>query len=867
MSLRCLAAGGVLSPPPRRSPCLAAQAAFLGGSAPLSPHPPPRAHPSRLRAAATDAEGRRYTSRERKGEPSSAPPPPPPPPPPPRLSSPTAPALRSRGVADGAARLFTASIKACDNGGALLSLAALHGASFNAINASAALSRLAKLQPVESWKGDARTSALVARAGELLGSMEGQALANTLWAVSKLGVSPEWLPAWVAASERYLQSMKAQELSSCIYALATLQHSPGQRWMDVFWRASLPVLNPTSVGAERFTAQAIANVAWSLAKLGHSPGHEWATRCWAGVARSLESFSPQNLANFLWGTAGWGVDPPNPHSFSVLWSVSPAILRAAPLPHLASILHGVAALLPTSDAFPSPPRPEWFRELESRGTQCLLDSPPPPSLAPRDAANLAWGFATLRRRPRTSFLRPFLSASQLSLPECTPIELSALVWGIGELGVAPGGAWLRAWCARATSLGARSFGEREAANSVWGLSVLFCLGHIDAQSTAIGAAFRCLWDRWQHLLIDDLENASLASRREIRHKGLQTYHEVATALLVPPPPPPLPPLLRDDPSHPHAFAHAPTCDLLFPGAAAEAGEDAAARRARHERLGGPAARAWRSDRAPPPPPPSRPSASSRRAPASSSSAAAVSASQASARTRREVGRLLASMRAVQPRRVPRRRAFYPQPASPSGDDVTGDGSIELCVVCPTSLRRVDVASYRGLRTKPRPTAGAVAPAVAAAAQVAIVVDAPHRFIRNARWEVRGHNGGVERSGSGGDDDESGGSGSDGDTPDAHPSPSPSSPPLSSSLPSPPPSSSGSHLSVLSTAPDASTDAYGNSRDPRLGATVLRDAALAAAGWALAVVRVPEWARLKSDAEKRIYLKEALKRGLGAAARR
>ena len=80
----------------------------------------------------------------------------------------------------------------------MLKLVASSLLDFNYINVSAALSKLAKLQPVGRWKSDERTHRLVARAGELLGEMEGQALANSLWACAKMGIITfDWLPHWL----------------------------------------------------------------------------------------------------------------------------------------------------------------------------------------------------------------------------------------------------------------------------------------------------------------------------------------------------------------------------------------------------------------------------------------------------------------------------------------------------------------------------------------------------------------------------------------------------------------------------------------------------------------------------------------------
>lgn len=134
---------------------------------------------------------------------------------------------------------------------------------FNYINASAALAKLAKLRPIERWKDDARTQLLVARAGELLGEMEERRLTNSVWACSKLGIAPAWLPQWVELTARKLRTMNAQGLSNSVYALGGLGYHPSDAWLRTFYTASLDM--------SEFNAQDLANNPYSLALLKEVP--------------------------------------------------------------------------------------------------------------------------------------------------------------------------------------------------------------------------------------------------------------------------------------------------------------------------------------------------------------------------------------------------------------------------------------------------------------------------------------------------------------------------------------------------------------------------------------------------------------------
>lgn len=118
---------------------------------------------------------------------------------------------------------------------------------------------------MSSWAADARTTALVARAGELLHLMVGWGLANTLWAVAKLGLAPKWVGFWVELTRDKLAGFSTQELSNSIYALGQLDHHPGKPWMEAFWGASLsvlrrPVAAPDGDGAAPFKTQEMANI-------------------------------------------------------------------------------------------------------------------------------------------------------------------------------------------------------------------------------------------------------------------------------------------------------------------------------------------------------------------------------------------------------------------------------------------------------------------------------------------------------------------------------------------------------------------------------------------------------------------------------
>ena len=240
---------------------------------------------------------------------------------------------------------LTTSISGCLSGEELLLLVEQHLTAFNYINASAALTKLAKLHPVEQWNNDARTQLLLVRAGELLDKMGGRQLANSAWACSKLGVTPAWLPRWVELTTRELGTMKPQELSNSVYALGGFCHSPGDAWLRAFYTASLDM--------SAFNPQALSNILYSLALLKEVPDALWTDAFWSASKEKMAKFKPQQLSNIVWAAASLGVPPPADWMIH-FWNASKSAETADFIPqYLSNIIWAAAAIgqeiVPPSD--------------------------------------------------------------------------------------------------------------------------------------------------------------------------------------------------------------------------------------------------------------------------------------------------------------------------------------------------------------------------------------------------------------------------------------------------------------------------------------------------------------------------------------
>lgn len=65
-----------------------------------------------------------------------------------------------------------------------------------------------------------------------LGALSAMELAKLLWALATLDVHPpqRWLAAFMAAAEQRVARFDAESLAECIWALDKLDSSPGRRW-------------------------------------------------------------------------------------------------------------------------------------------------------------------------------------------------------------------------------------------------------------------------------------------------------------------------------------------------------------------------------------------------------------------------------------------------------------------------------------------------------------------------------------------------------------------------------------------------------------------------------------------------------------
>ena len=241
---------------------------------------------------------------------------------------------------------LTVRIKECKNSGDFLQLLLQHGPSFNHIHVGAAWSKL-KSMPRGGDRGTrielvrmlqeltesqmpkmngravanilhaiAKTKAadtasmkqlvqkLMAKAASIPQRFQPQNVANTVWALAKMGVTPEagLLRAMQGRATAVAGEFDPQEVANTVWALAMMGVTPDEKLLRAMQGRA------TAVAGE-FTPQNVANTVWALATMGVTPE--------AGLLRAMQGratevageFNPQAVANTVWALATMGVTP------------------------------------------------------------------------------------------------------------------------------------------------------------------------------------------------------------------------------------------------------------------------------------------------------------------------------------------------------------------------------------------------------------------------------------------------------------------------------------------------------------------------------------------------------------------------------
>ena len=291
--------------------------------------------------------------------------------------------------------------------------------SFDFICASAAVSKAAKMIDKRSQSDVNNFMELVEIARGYLPVMEPRNVGNFLYSLAKAGQFKEDLirEALREANPR-LKSFNIQGLTNIIWALATLNYSPG----IPFIRQLLKVAESR---LEEYTPQNFTNTVWAMATLKYSNGSVFITQLLKVAETKLRDFDPQNVANMLWSLAAL------------------------------NFFEG-----------------SFIRQLLKEAEHKLSD------FKPQHTSNTVWALATLKYADGSSFIKKLLREVEPKLSDFNPQNLTNTLWALATLNYRDGSHFVKQLL-REIQQKMEILDHQNLSNTAWALAVL---DHADAPS-------------------------------------------------------------------------------------------------------------------------------------------------------------------------------------------------------------------------------------------------------------------------------------------------------------------------------------------------------------------------------------------------
>ncbi|KAJ9531977.1 hypothetical protein QJQ45_003679 [Haematococcus lacustris] len=329
---------------------------------------------------------------------------------------------------------------------------------------------------------------LLAAAAQALPSMSCKALVNTLWATAMLQQQPG--PAWLTAAEagvlRHMQRLGGHQLSTVVFALGCLGHSPSPGFLQA-------LCTRVALQLGSCTPAEVANLAAGLAGLGQKPEPSWVAEVLIdGTQDRLHSFSLMQLVRLASAVAQLGAQPKEAWLEGFYsrcqqllaggeggeFDMEAAVARRPGLgarlgkgrgteprstqspSQQASLNQGLGTRRPSgpsSGSSGSKARAGGGSQGGSQAAGGLRGGPGSPWDAPLRPAplrmpqlqSLCSALAQLEARPRQEWLTELLAHGQRGLQGATAQELVELLAALAVLRFRPGGAWRHEFLAAA----------------------------------------------------------------------------------------------------------------------------------------------------------------------------------------------------------------------------------------------------------------------------------------------------------------------------------------------------------------------------------------------------------------------------------
>ncbi|KAG1667903.1 hypothetical protein FOA52_013664 [Chlamydomonas sp. UWO 241] len=259
--------------------------------------------------------------------------------------------------------------------------------------------------------GTAGVALLLSLARERLPQMPARQLANTLWAVSKLGVDdPMFVDALIGESRDKLTSFDAQALANTATALAKLGHVD-TAFMQV-------MLETASSKLSSFTSQNLANLLWAVAKVRNRDDN-FVSLLLAEAKPWLSTFKPQELTNTLWALATFG------HK-DAAFICAVLVATVAKLPSF--IIQDLANTCCTAWALAT----LGYKDEAFMDALLVAAKPLLPTFNEQNLANTVWALAILGHNDE-AFMAALLATAKPKLPSFNSLNVTQMSFALTQV--------------------------------------------------------------------------------------------------------------------------------------------------------------------------------------------------------------------------------------------------------------------------------------------------------------------------------------------------------------------------------------------------------------------------------------------------
>ncbi|GFR48839.1 hypothetical protein Agub_g10792 [Astrephomene gubernaculifera] len=320
---------------------------------------------------------------------------------------------------------------------------------------------------------------------------QGRQLANTLWAVAKLGHRPSrrWLAAVLTRARAQLSTFEPQHLANTLYALMLLQFMPPGVWVADFFQA-------VSRRLHGFAPAELAHLCYAAGKLRLHPGRSLVGGVLAHCRAHMERYGMRELALLLYGVVRMGgtADVYWLRSFRICLlgriiesgTLSPRFLqRLGP-----RLNHPLAQVVDAQLRRQQEQQEQPQRQRAQEGSSCVADgrswggrthrpAGSAVAAAPQAAALASYlpmvilSLGNLAYQPPPAFMVVVLVAIGGSADRLNPVGLCSLLMGLAYMQYKPHPQWFRGmWDLVMQNLGALD--KQQCANVLWAAARLGC---------------------------------------------------------------------------------------------------------------------------------------------------------------------------------------------------------------------------------------------------------------------------------------------------------------------------------------------------------------------------------------------------------